>query len=422
MKKIPFGLALVFLILPAYAQATLYSNSATGNVGIGTTSPQSLLHVYGGEVEVGSSGASCAATNAGGIRYSGGTLYYCNATAWTSLGGNLPSLTNDNIWIGNGSNVATAVAVSGDCTIANTGVITCTATNGTPFGTLATQYGVNLSSQATGTLQAGQFPALTGDVTTTAGSLATTVAAIQGTTISGTTGTGNAVLSASPTLTGTIAAAAANFSGNVGIGTGNPLSTPLLVNGAIKTLADTSGSGVLVYGRASDSSVWAPLAFQNDLSTFEGGFFWTTTGVTLDIGPSLTSAITILNSGNVGVGTTSPATALQVVGTITATALGNGITATTQSVGDTSTKVATDAFVNTTALTLANGTTATTQSAGDNSTKVATTAYVQASTISQSVASIQTFTSSGTWTKPSGVGSNSVTLGRRRRRSRLLLG
>lgn len=59
------------------------------------------------------------------------------------------------------------------------------------------------STQATGTLAAGRFPALTSDVTTSAGSLATTVAAIAGTTVSGTTGTGNVVFSITPTFNGT---------------------------------------------------------------------------------------------------------------------------------------------------------------------------------------------------------------------------
>ena len=43
------------------------------------------------------------------------------------------------------------------------------------LGGLSTQSSLNLSSQATGTLQAAQAPALTGDVTTTAGALATTI-------------------------------------------------------------------------------------------------------------------------------------------------------------------------------------------------------------------------------------------------------
>ena len=59
----------------------------------------------------------------------------------------LPSLTNDYLWIGNGSSVATAVQMSGDCTIANAGAITCTKTSGTLFGSLAT-----LSAAPAGTL------------------------------------------------------------------------------------------------------------------------------------------------------------------------------------------------------------------------------------------------------------------------------
>jgi hypothetical protein len=57
----------------------------TGGIGIGTTSPQSLSHVYNGEVQIGSSGASCAAANNGAIRFSGTTLYYCTGTTWTAL-------------------------------------------------------------------------------------------------------------------------------------------------------------------------------------------------------------------------------------------------------------------------------------------------------------------------------------------------
>ena len=57
-----------------------------GSVGIGTTSPQSKLHIQSGEVQVGSSGASCASANAGAIRYSGGTLHYCdNLNTWESI-------------------------------------------------------------------------------------------------------------------------------------------------------------------------------------------------------------------------------------------------------------------------------------------------------------------------------------------------
>lgn len=53
---------------------------------------------------------------------------------------------------------------------------------------------------SSGVILPGGFPALTGDVTTSSGSVVTTVAAIDGTTVSGTTGTGNVVFSNSPTV------------------------------------------------------------------------------------------------------------------------------------------------------------------------------------------------------------------------------
>lgn len=54
-------------------------------------------------------------------------------------GGLSPTLTSAHIFVGNGSNVATDVAMSGDCAMANTGAITCTKSNGTSFGTAAFQ-------------------------------------------------------------------------------------------------------------------------------------------------------------------------------------------------------------------------------------------------------------------------------------------
>ena len=68
--------------------------------------------------------------------------------------------------------------------------------------------------------QASGFAAaepMSGDVSIVA-SGATTIQSIQGTAVSGTTGTGNVVFSASPTLTGTLSAAAATFSSAVNLG------------------------------------------------------------------------------------------------------------------------------------------------------------------------------------------------------------
>jgi hypothetical protein len=92
--------------------------------------------------------------------------------------------------------------------------------------------GIDGSDQLTfngSTFIAGAISALTGDVTATGpGSAAATVAAIQGTTVSGTTGTGNVVFSASPTFTGTLTAPLVNG----GSATGSTL-----------TLQSTSASG-----------------------------------------------------------------------------------------------------------------------------------------------------------------------------------
>jgi hypothetical protein len=109
--------------------------------------------------------------------------------------------------------------------------------------------------------------ALTGDVTGTGpGATATTVAKIQGTTVSGTTGTGNVVFSASPTFTGTLAAGAV---------TATSITDSSLTSGSVLF----SGAGGLV---TQDNAK----------------FFWDDTNFTLGIGqqPQAASTITTLNT------------------------------------------------------------------------------------------------------------------------------
>ena len=60
--------------------------TSSGYVGIGTLTPQSKLHIYGGEVQVGSSGVSCSSNNQGAIRYAAGDLSFCdNANTWETV-------------------------------------------------------------------------------------------------------------------------------------------------------------------------------------------------------------------------------------------------------------------------------------------------------------------------------------------------
>jgi hypothetical protein len=76
-----------------------------------------------------------------------------------------------------GNNTA-STADPADLTVAQTKTLLAIAsTDVSGLGTLATQSTVNLSTQATGVLQAAQEPAHTGDVTNTAGNLALTIAA-----------------------------------------------------------------------------------------------------------------------------------------------------------------------------------------------------------------------------------------------------
>lgn len=91
--------------------------------------------------------------------------------------------------------------------------------NGTIWQHSPAADGVSSVNGQAGAVTVNAINQLTGDVTAgpaaQSQSKVATIAAIQGTTVSGTTGTGNVVFSASPTLTGTITAAAANFSGAI---------------------------------------------------------------------------------------------------------------------------------------------------------------------------------------------------------------
>ncbi|MGC2411737.1 MAG: hypothetical protein WA459_03445 [Stellaceae bacterium] len=79
-------------------------------------------------------------TSAGPVALSGlsaGTQLSClgldasnNLVTAACGAGGMTTLPNTDIYVGNSSNVATAVALSGDCTMANTGAITCTKING----------------------------------------------------------------------------------------------------------------------------------------------------------------------------------------------------------------------------------------------------------------------------------------------------
>ena len=145
------------------------TGNAVGTITSGTWNGTAIGPTYGGTgLTSYSTGDILYASGANTLsKLAAGTNGYVLTLAsgvptWAAASASLPSLTNTDIWVGNGSNVATAVALSGDCTIANTGAITCTKTNGTSFAASATTNTTNASNITSGTLSVNRFNSGTG--------------------------------------------------------------------------------------------------------------------------------------------------------------------------------------------------------------------------------------------------------------------
>ncbi len=93
------------------------------NVGVGEPNPSQKLHVDGA-IRIGNT----VTANAGAIRYTGSDFQGYHGGQWVSLmtptGLLSETLLSGRIFVGNASNVATGVPMSGDATIANTGALT----------------------------------------------------------------------------------------------------------------------------------------------------------------------------------------------------------------------------------------------------------------------------------------------------------
>lgn len=156
----------------------------------------------------------------------------------------------------------------------------------TTLGTISTGVwqgtAINLSSYASGTLQAAQFPALTGDVTTSAGALATTLATVNANVGSFGSSTAiptltvnakglitavstNAVIAPAGTLTGTTLASNVVTSslttvGTIGTGVWNGTKIGLLYGGTNADLSATVSNGGIVWTNATQMQVLAGTA------------------------------------------------------------------------------------------------------------------------------------------------------------------
>lgn len=232
-----------------------------------------------------SSSTPClAAVSSHGINMGSGTVTSVTASApLLSSGGDTPNISipkatsivdgylSSADWVTFNSKESALTFVSPLGRSVNT--ISCNVASGSQAGCLSSaDWTAFNGKQASG----NYITALTGDVTATGpGSVASTVAKIQGTTVSGTTGTTNVVFSGSPTIaTPTITTSA---------------TVPLIIGGtgttSTLTLRPTSGVG----------TTNADMIFQ--------------------VGNNgATEAMRILNSGNVGIGTASPAVPLEIYG------------------------------------------------------------------------------------------------------------
>lgn len=164
--------------------------------------------------------------------------------------------------------------------------------------------GVVSVNGAQGIVTVNAINQLTGDITagpaSGSQSQAATVAKIQGTTVSGTTGSGNVVFSASPTFTGTIIAAAADFTGVVDLG-GNKITS--LADGTVSTDAISLGQltafetalasiGTFAFFTGTPTGTSTPVTLTADIS----GTIGNSIDLPFDGGTSINQAISDWNT------------------------------------------------------------------------------------------------------------------------------
>lgn len=127
---------------PGLSNGYIFVGNAS-NVGVGVPVSGDATLANTGALTVGSIGGE-AVSLSGALSTSGANALTLTTTGTTNV--TLPTsgtllgnhLSGGYLFVGNGSGVATGVAMSGDCGIVASGAITCTETNGTAFGSLAT--------------------------------------------------------------------------------------------------------------------------------------------------------------------------------------------------------------------------------------------------------------------------------------------
>jgi hypothetical protein len=243
-------------------------------------------------ITVDAQGRLTAATNVNPVLASTSTTGFLTAADWNTFNGKLSgTLTNGNIFVGNGSNVATGVAMSGDATISNTGVLTISnlAVTSAKIGPDAVT-GAKLQSDAAVDANRAVNTNHIRDLAVTNAK----IAGVNASKISGTLGTANGGTGITAVVPGAVAYGGATDFAFTSVG--------------------TSGQILQSNGAAAPTWVNAPAAV-----TASNGL--TKTGDNIALGGTLTGATTLANggfnlgvtgTGNVGLGTATPLSKVQV--------------------------------------------------------------------------------------------------------------
>jgi trimeric autotransporter adhesin len=318
-----------------------------GNVGIGTTSPQRLLHTAG---PIRIAPTTVPASPAAGDIYvdsaDSNKLKVYDGSGWVASGGGgsgtVTSVTSANADIGIATTTTTPVLTLNVGT-GNNQIVKLNASAELPAVSGVNLTAISASNLGSGTLPAARFPAFTGDVTTSAGAVATTIAANAVTSAKINDGEiVNVDINAAAAIARTKIASGSNNHVLINDGSGVMTSEAQLSvsRGGTGLSSYTNNALIMANGTGSaltsstcslgevllwSGTAWActNLAGSSQGYIKDGGNTFTGTATigtnsnhNLEIETNSVSRIFIDNSGNVGIGAASSGNKLEIAGNI----------------------------------------------------------------------------------------------------------
>ncbi|MBX9865084.1 MAG: tail fiber domain-containing protein [Hyphomicrobium sp.] len=306
-----------------------------GSVGIGTTTPQSVLQVAGG-IQLGDDTATCPGVSdvkLGTLRFNGGDLQVCKSGGWSAIGsggGATPAGNDGSIQFKSGSNLAADAAnlhwddannrlgigtATPDSLLHLNGVSTILMVDGTGGAAFVGRQSNGTPTSPTATLSGNQLVMLGGRGYGATGYSSTSRAYLRMIAAENFTDTAQGtymVLATTPTgSTTTTERMRIDSAGNVGIGTASP-ANKLDVQGAGtisgRVYSSDSDARQILEAAGTGGRGWF-LQTGNNASGLNGRFrIWDNT--------ASAERFAIASNGNVGIGTTGPAEKLDVNGGI----------------------------------------------------------------------------------------------------------